>query len=585
MKHIAVKKIGIILLAILLLVTGGYLSIRFWLLRSKDFKPDLSKSRSALDLRPALIAKLQQMMKDGTQGLYHLSIEDIDVDPSVSNTVVKLVGVKISVDSGTLHQQDGMHTAPNDIYNISFNELQLSGLGLADLLNRRYIDLDKIILHYPQVNVSRVERAYNKPTEEEKANDTLSLYERLAKHVSHVSIHSILIDHGIFVSQNVSHRNRNARFENLSINMQDLLFDSSTRYDRSRFFFTENTYISCGRLQRRTADSLYFFKVDSLFLDARAHRLTAWHVALQPRYSKEIFQQKNRYKNDRFDIYTPKLVLQQMHWWRLFNLGSIDCDQMDIEGGHFYDYVSDVRPKNPVIHTRNFPYQVLRSLSLPMNIRKAAIHRFNIAYTEYYSPSGEAGTIYFDDVNAQISNLINKPAYIKPGMWCNVNANALLMHRIPVQVKFGFDMNRYLSGVYNASLRVGKADATIFNPVTRPLGFFLVKRGEVDSFSVRLSGDNARTMANIRLFYHDLHLTLLEKHKLEEDKTEKKRFMGFIANMLVIKNKNGGDKENARLPLVFTDRAQSNSFFNFNWRAIREGVMKSVGIPEKFIPK
>jgi len=576
------KKTGLIFLGILLVIMGSYLFIRYWLLRAKDFKPDSSKARSVLDLRPALIAKLQQMMKDGTRGLYRLSIQDINIDPAISNTLVKLTGVKISVDSNVLSQRDRLKDAPNDVYEIAFRELALSGLGIGDLLNRRHIDLDNITVHYPEMSITRTERPYNKQAEE--ATDTLSLYERLTKHVSHVGIQSILIDHGVFVSRNLKHINRNTRFENLSINLQDLLLDSTTRRDRSRFFFSANAYISCGRLQRRTSDSLYFFGVDSLFLDARAHRLTAWQVSLKPRYSKAAFQQKNHYRTDRFDIHTPKLVLRQMHWWRLFNQGSIDCDQMDIEGGHFYDYVSDIRPAKPGIHMRNFPYQVLRSLPLPINIKKVNLHHFDLAYTEYYSPSGEAGTIFFDNINAQITNMINKPAYISKNMWCNVNASALLMHKIPVRVKFGFDMNRYQNGIYSASIRFGKADATAFNTVTRPLGFFLVKRGEIDSFSIQIRGDNARTGAETRLFYHDLHLTLLEKHKLD-GKSEKKTLLGFIANTFVIKNSNSNEKGDARLPIVSVDRARSNSFFNFNWRVVRLGTMKSVGVPEKLIPK
>jgi hypothetical protein len=577
----SVRKIGIILLSILLLVTGGYLFIRYGLLRSEDFKPDLSKSRSVLDLRPALIAKLQQMMKDGTRGLYRLSIEAIDLTPSTSNTTVTLVGVKITVDSTVLLNRDRLAQAPNDVYAISFRELQLSGLGIADLVNQRHIDLENIILHYPEMTIARTERAYNKPQEE--STDTASLYDRLTKHVSHLGVRNILIDHGLFISNNLTHRSRNTRFDNLSIDMQDILLDSSTRRDRSRFFFSSNTFISCGRMQRATSDSLYFFRVDSLFLNARAHELTAWNVSLRPRYSKAAFEQKLRYRTDRFDIYTPKLVFRKMHWWRLFNYGSIDCEELDILGGHFYDYVSDLRPPKPVINTRNFPYQVLRKLTLPLNIQQANFHHFNLAYTEYYSPSGKTGTIYFDNINARVTNIINKPAYIHPGMWCKVQATALLMHKTPVQVKFAFDMHHYQNGNFQAAIRVGKTDAGLFNAVTGPLGFFLIKRGEIDSFSVQLQGNNAKTIATTRFFYRDLHISLLEKQKQEAGKPEKKHFLGLLANVFVIKNDNKPD--DPRLPLVSVDRGKSNSFFNFNWRAIRLGAMKSIGVPEKYIPK
>ena len=57
--------------------------IRFSVLQSRDFKPDTTKSKSILDLRPQLIAKLQQLVKDGSNGLYNLSIGKIE--PHISS--------------------------------------------------------------------------------------------------------------------------------------------------------------------------------------------------------------------------------------------------------------------------------------------------------------------------------------------------------------------------------------------------------------------------------------------------------------------------------------------------------------------
>ena len=68
-------------------------------LKSKDFKPDTSNSKSIADLRPQLIARLRQMVRDGSGGLYNLSIEKIE--PHITSGGMDMLTVKIIPDSVT----------------------------------------------------------------------------------------------------------------------------------------------------------------------------------------------------------------------------------------------------------------------------------------------------------------------------------------------------------------------------------------------------------------------------------------------------------------------------------------------------
>ena len=83
-----------IILSILIIFTGVYMYIRFIYLKAPDFKPDNSKAHTVLDLRPSIIAKLQQMVKDGSNGLYFLSIDKLDPD---------VVGSKLDISNASIH--------------------------------------------------------------------------------------------------------------------------------------------------------------------------------------------------------------------------------------------------------------------------------------------------------------------------------------------------------------------------------------------------------------------------------------------------------------------------------------------------
>ncbi|MEO6454103.1 MAG: hypothetical protein ABIN97_08535, partial [Ginsengibacter sp.] len=83
------KKLYLIIIALLILIATAYLYLRYDFLKTKDFKPDNSKSATAVDLRPAIIAKLQQLVKDGSNGLYKLSIDELNPDVISSTLKVK----------------------------------------------------------------------------------------------------------------------------------------------------------------------------------------------------------------------------------------------------------------------------------------------------------------------------------------------------------------------------------------------------------------------------------------------------------------------------------------------------------------
>src|SRR5438552_2540906 len=91
------KKIYFISVAVIAIIIGVYLYVRFSVLKTKDFKPDSSKAKSVLDLRPSIIAKLQQLVKDGSGGLYHLSIEEIE--PHIFKSTLDIMNATLSPDS------------------------------------------------------------------------------------------------------------------------------------------------------------------------------------------------------------------------------------------------------------------------------------------------------------------------------------------------------------------------------------------------------------------------------------------------------------------------------------------------------
>ena len=98
------KKLIVILSVFLLIAISAYIYVRYHYLKVKTFKPDNTKAKNITDLTPAIIAKLQQVVKDGSDGLYVLSIEKLNIDVLASK--FDAVNVTIAVDTTAMLRLD-----------------------------------------------------------------------------------------------------------------------------------------------------------------------------------------------------------------------------------------------------------------------------------------------------------------------------------------------------------------------------------------------------------------------------------------------------------------------------------------------
>lgn len=195
-RKLTMKKIFIVILVLIIIVTGGYLYLRFSVLKSKNFKPDTTKSKSLLDLRPQLIAKLRQLVKDGSNGLYDLYIGEIE--PHISSGGMDMMTVKIVPDSLTLTKLKNSSVAPDEVFKVSIDSFHIDGIGIEDLLHRNEVDLKTISFTGPVIERYQLKKLSG----DVKKKDTTTLYQKLMKQMKRISINEILVQHGIFINHN-----------------------------------------------------------------------------------------------------------------------------------------------------------------------------------------------------------------------------------------------------------------------------------------------------------------------------------------------------------------------------------------------
>jgi hypothetical protein len=573
------KKIIIISVILLLFVCAGFLYIKLHVLKAKDFKPDTSKEKSVIDLRPSLIAKLQQLVKDGSNGLYVLSIEKINAD--VVSSKFDVVNASIHIDSSAMLHLDKIKQLPDDIFKIRFNSLHVDGIGIADLLNKKSIDLKGIRISNPVIDVYHKPRPYN--ATERKRDDTLSLYYRIKGQMKKIQIGNINIDKGTFIDHDVVQK-RVQKFNDVSIGINDVLIDSSTQFDTKRFLFAKHATIKTKYYMMPTPDSLYFFKTGEISISGEQHSVTALDIELKPRGNRQWFESKQSHRKEMYHMVIPKIVLSDVDWWAMVNHEKFITKKAEISGGLFSIFLDRSLPHNASIKIDNFPQQMLMEVKIPISVNKVELRKLNITYEEYNPEANKGGIAYFDNINGEMNYVSNISTDIKKHPVLKFAAKGLFMHHVPMDGSFNLDLSKYKTGDFTADVKMDTLDKETINPIAEPLSLFSVKTGQMQKAIAHVEGNNFNAKAKLGFAYTDLRITPLKKTD-QNVQIKNKHVTSFIANTFLIKNNNPAKGKELRQPEYAVERDHHGNFFNMIWITILTGILKTIGIPVKLVVK
>lgn len=552
--------------------------VRYAVLKTDLFEADNSKAKNILDLRPRLVAKLQQLVYDGSDGLYRLDVDSFDID--LSDKTLDFTDAVLRYDTARLHYLDSLKKAPDDLYNIRFNTLHVDGITVDELIGSNSISVKGIFLDHPQMKVYTVERSYN--AAKRRQRDSLSLYNKIMGSLTHLSAEKIIIKDGSFQNTyNYSSRHPSS-FNGISVEMNDLLVDKTTEFDASRILFAKNLKITTKDYLYKTEDGLYNIKCSLIRYLSSNRRLEAYDVRAEPRLSEKAFTSAQQYQNERYDVRFQKVLFANIDWWSFINNKKLLAKELIIPGGTVNIYLDRSLPLDPSPQTDNFPHQLLMKMNMPVDIQKLTVKKINLVYKEFNPATGKAGTVYIDSISFTGNNISNT-RLSGNSRFITIDSKGLLMHKFPIAVKLSMDKQKTLAGNFKADVIVAAVnDKDPLNQVAEPLGGFLVKKGSMQGGEAKIEGDNNGAKASVSLLYQDLAVQPLKKDKNNPSKLKKKTLTGIIANLFVIKHSNPSNGDAPRIADVTYVRKPNSSFANLIWKAILVGVLQTVGIPEKF---
>jgi hypothetical protein len=541
-----------VVVAVMLLIISGA-AIYFYLRVNKSS-----------DFEGLIKTKLADLVRKGSDGLYVISMDEIEID--VLNSTVIAQNVVLKVDSARLKMLDELKMLPDDIYEVAVKAVVIKGISPQDFLNTTHLSLTQVFMDAPDLRISHRKRSYNK-------KDSSDLYSRIAGINESYEIKNVTLQNIRLTHKDLSKNNQVSLLQNLTAVLDDIRLDKETARDSSRFLFAKDASVYLKEYSVFTPDKLYRFTVDSVTLKPMMGLMSANNIRLSPQGNKDEFSKKLKVLKDRFDIRIQKASVKNINWWSLISNEGLIGENMTLTGGYISVY-DDRRLPPPASKLGKYPHQLLMKIKFPVRMNSITLNNIDVSYEEFNPVADRTGSVTFNNTSGELKNVTNIPEAVTANPLMTVTANTSFMNEGKLHASFVFNLSKSAAGVFSVDATMGPMDGTKINKAVYGLAMVEIEKMQIDKLETHLTGTNTKASGTVKFAYHDLKITALKKDNKEDGKLKKRKLLSFIANTFVVKNSSPAkDGDIVKMQTVSFDRDAQKSFFNLIWQTIAKGIV------------
>ncbi|SKB47220.1 hypothetical protein SAMN05660776_1240 [Salegentibacter holothuriorum] len=428
-------------------------------------------------------------------------------------------------------------------------EIELDGIDILAYLSNKKIQISSLKLIKPEVTIY-TEAQKEKKKDSSKNGDSTKL---------DLLIKSVEVANASFkMAKNDSVKNQ--LFASIpSLNMQDVSADKESLKNGFPFNYEQ---------LQMASDSLFFnlntqhdLFVGNIKMDSGS--LTFSKINIKPLYGKQEFQQHIPYEKDRFDLSIEKLVLNSFSWNLKNDSLSLLSEKVKIANGDIKIY----RDKRVKDDTRQKPMysKMIRELPIKLKLDTIKVKDLAIQYEELIKAKRGAGKVTFKNLDASIYNITNMGISKKDFPRTDIDVQTQFMGEANLNVNWNFDISNR-ADVFTISGQMDRISSEGINEFLKP-ALNVKSEGGIRDMRFNFTGNSQRSTGDMKLIYDDFKVEVLQ-----EDGEEKNKFLSALANLIVNNEATSAEKEQKNIK---TQRTQTKSFWNYLWKNIRNGALKS----------
>ncbi|OOQ58483.1 AsmA family protein [Mucilaginibacter pedocola] len=514
---------------------------------------------------PKLADKIKVEVLKGSDSLYRIDIGNTDLH--ILRGTATLYDIKLSVDSSVYNLKKKQGDAPNNLYELQVKRLVVSHMQLLRMYFKKELNIGRITLNAPDVVIS-----YH-PNQPDTAGkkDKRTLWQKLSKTLKLVNVGEIYLNDVKLKYKNYSGpKVATSEFRELNLKATDLLIDSATQKDTSRFLFCKNVSTELLNYSSKSANGLYSFKVKSVKLSTQTSKLTVKGINLQPAEHVKFF---NTVKADRFTLRIDSAAINNFDYINYQKSQEMDASKITLNHGFFEVYSNYNGKLQTTDRLVTFPNWAMRyAFKARAKVDTLDLKRFEFVYRQLNKTPMKTGVVVFNNINGRFLNLTNKKEALQKNNIATANVSSYFMGKGKLDLNFKFNLDD-ADYKYHYTGHLGPMSITDANQPMMALSMVRATSGRVKSLDFDISSTQKTSTGTVTLLYNNLQVDVLRK-----DFT-KRGLISTLANTFILKHDNPDDgKTEPRKAKVAFIRPANFPFFKTVWQTILVGLKACAGV-------
>ena len=520
--------------------------------------------------KPLLTEKIKDGVYNSSQELYRIDFQDIRLNLITGSAV--LDSVTLTPDTAVFNKLKALELAPSNLFQIKLARLQLSRIGILTAYFKKQIAMNSIIMEQPSINM-----IHYKVVKKIGANDKRSLYDQISKSLKSIHVKNIKIIDADFDYINGATSKPLNSIKHLNINVKDLLVDSLSQFDTTRFYYTKDINFELTGYRSTGKDKMYAIKIDTIAGSVKNKAIRIKGLQMIPLYPDLTFTRKYKYGKDRYDLKFNEIAFNGVDFTKLSSEGNLYARSLSIGPAKAGIFVNRELPAPPNFDkAHNFPHIALKRLPIAAIIDSVKLSNIDVAYTEYNPITQKRGTVYFQNLSGNILNLTNDSLQLVKDNHAIAKLTALVMKTSRININLNFNLtDKNASFSYKGN--VAPMDLMVLNPMAKNMGLVEIESGQMKGTDFDIQANVKGASGIVHFYYKNLKIKLLKEGE-NGGVGEKKGFLSFLANSLLIENDNPSKGAAPRTTRITFERTPAASFFNLLWKGVFIGMRETVGL-------
>ncbi|MDH5828571.1 hypothetical protein [Sphingobacterium faecium] len=524
--------------------------------------------------KPIIDQKFKDLVMASTDSLYTVDYDDLDINLALGDVTVKNLVLKS--DSNVYRQLEGVRKAPDNRFQIEVSKLKFRNFSIRDMLMNKELYLKNVVLDTPVIHMINEYHSYNDTASTEKSKP---LYDKIKNSLKRIKIDGIAMN-GVNFKYSQRQKNINQDFEikKVNVKIQDVLVDSTSISDATRFYHTKMVDIEVPGFTYKTPDGFYKVDFDKLKINTKERNILLTKVAYQPLLNKSAYY-KAKGKGGSYVVMKFDTVrFESFDFNKLLRDKKIYAAKAQLKDGILDIYTDKHYKATPLNKIGKSPHQALQHMKTQLAFDTLLLQNAHISYSELSGKFNQVGKITFDKSYATITNMTNDATRLAQNKWMHVDFLTQVMNSGKLHVLFDFDMTS-TKGFHRYKGTLGAMQAPAFNQILRPLLNVEIASGNIKKIAFDIEANDYRNWGQLKFDYDNLKVNILEKNP---DGTHKnKSLVSLLINELLVNGSNPNLSGEYIIGKVNWHRNPNHTFFKTVWQSLLDGIKQCIGLSKE----